>query len=162
MIFQSSDSREKHLVITDADEQTIPQGAASEPRQIRVLIVDDERDAVETLSAILLMEGYSTFGLYKGSEVLPRMQAINPHAVILDIDLSVGPSGFSIAREIRERYGEHAPLLIAMSGKFKGQIDKLLGHINGFDHYCLKPCEPQELLTLLEPLRNGADPAVLP
>lgn len=148
------DCKENCIAATDRNEETIPQEFAAQPHQIRVLVVDDERDTVETLSTILIDEGYSTFGLYKSTEVLPRMQVINPDAVILDIDLPAGPSGFALAREIRERYGHHAPLLIAISGKFIGQTDKLLGQINGFDHYCLKPCDPQELLKLLEPLRN--------
>lgn len=154
MIHTSRDRQEKRIVTTNKNEETIPQAFAARPGRIRVLVVDDERDTVETLSTILLDEGYSTFGLYKSTEVLPRMQVINPDAVILDIDLASGPSGFALAREIRERYGEHAPLLIAISGKFIGQTDKLLGQLNGFDHYCLKPCDPHELLKLLEALRT--------
>lgn len=135
-------------------EETIPGDFGAHPSGVRVLVVDDDRDTVATLSTILVDEGYSAFGLYKGSEVLSRMQGINPDAVILDIDLAIGPSGFAIAREIRERYGNQAPLLIAMTGKFRGQVDKLLGQINGFDHYCLKPCDPREVLALLAPLRD--------
>lgn len=142
------------LVVTTKNEDTIPQGISAAPRPLRVLIVDDDRDTVETLSAILVSEGYSTFGLYKGSEALPRMEVLNPDAVIIDIELPGGPSGFALAREIRARYEHRAPLLIAVSGKFMAQTDKLLGQINGFDHYCLKPCEPNDLLKLLEPLRN--------
>ena len=140
-------------MVAARNEETVPERFTA-PRQVRVLIVDDDRDTVETLSTIFLSEGYSTYGLYKGKDVLPRMDVLNPDAVIIDIDLPGGPSGFALAREIRLRYGRHAPLLVAVSGKFTGQTDKLLGEINGFDHYCLKPCEPDDLLKLIEPLKG--------
>lgn len=140
-------------MVAARNEDTAREQSAAAAHQIRVLIVDDDRDTVETLSTILLSEGYSTFGLYKGDQVLPRMEVLNPDALIIDIELPGGPSGFALAREIRARYGHHAPLLIAVSGKFRAQTDRLLGEINGFDHYCLKPCEPGDLLKLLAPLK---------
>ena len=135
-----------------SDDDTIPH-RAGRPSSPLVFVVDDDRDTVTTLSAILQSEGYSVFGIYKGSEVLPAMRIHRPEALILDIDLP-GPSGYALAREIREQYGDEAPLLIAISGKWVSQTDKMLGELSGFDHYCLKPCDPQDLLTLIEPLRK--------
>ena len=137
--------------VTDNDD-TVPQNAARENSPL-VFVVDDDRDTVTTLSTILLAEGYSVFGIYKGSDVLPSMRIHKPDALILDIDLP-GPSGYALAREIREEYGHHAPLLIALSGKWIGQTDQMLGQLAGFDHYCLKPCEPQQLLKLLRRLQD--------
>ena len=57
--------------------------------------------------------------------------------------------------QVRHAYGDDTPMLIAISGKWTGQTDELLGRIVGFKHYCLKPCEPQKLLELLKPLTGG-------
>jgi len=75
-----------------------------------------------------------------------------PDVVIADINIP-GESGYAIARELRARHRELAPLLIAISGKWTKASDRLLGQAVGFDHYLLKPCDPRELLPLLEPLR---------
>jgi DNA-binding response OmpR family regulator len=141
-------------VITNTNDETVPALPGPLLRPVRVLVVDDERDTVDTLSAILVSEGYSAFGLYKGTEVLHAVEEHEPDAVILDIDLPGGPSGFALAREICARYGRFGPMLIAISGKWIGQTDRMLGYVAGFHHYCLKPCEPDEVLKLLEPLRN--------
>jgi DNA-binding response OmpR family regulator len=124
-------------------------------RALRILIADDDRDTVATLSAILEAEGYVVLGVYKGVDVLAALRSHDPHVCILDIDLP-GPSGFALAKEIRELHGHlPGPLLIAVSGKWTGQTDRMLGHLSGFDHYCLKPCEPQELLNLIAQWRQA-------
>ena len=74
--------------------------------------------------------------------------------MIADINMP-GESGYAIARELHERHGKLAPLLIAISGKWTKASDRLLGKAVGFDHYLLKPCDPKELLPLLEPLRRA-------
>ena len=59
--------------------------------------------------------------------------------------------------ELHQRHGDLARLLIALSGKWIKASDRLLGQAVGFDHYLLKPCDPGELLPLLEPLtRSGS------
>lgn len=113
-----------------------------------MLVADDERDTVVTLAAILETEGHVVHGVYKGSDVIPAMRWHKPDVCVLDVDLP-GPSGFALAREIKATYGDRAPLLIAISGRFKGQTDKLLGELAGFDHYCVKPCDPQDLISLI-------------
>jgi len=124
----------------------------AEAPRLRVLIADDEPDTVSTLCAILEGEGHTAYAVYKGSEVLSVLRSRNPDVCILDIGLP-GPSGFALAKEIREVYGDKAPLLIAVSGKWTGQTDRMLGQLSGFDHYCIKPCDPQELLKLMSQRR---------
>jgi len=64
-------------------------------------------------------------------------------------------SGWDVAREIREARGPRRPLLIAISGRYKQEADKLLGRIAGFQHYLVKPYDTQALLALL----SGFTPA---
>ena len=120
-------------------------------RALNIIVADDERDTVLTLVAVLRDEGHDARGVYSGDEVLRAVEAERPDAVILDIELP-GKSGFAIAQELRHAYGDDTPLLIAISGKWTGQTDEMLGRLVGFKHYCIKPFEPQKLLELLDPL----------
>ena len=123
---------------------------------LRILVADDDRDTATTLSAILRDEGHQVHTVLRGDEALEVCRLFRPDAVIADINLP-GESGYAIARELRERHGDLAPLLIAISGKWTKTADRALGHAVGFDHYLLKPCDCQELLPLLEPLtRSGS------
>ena len=126
---------------------------AAQRRSLSIVVADDERDTVVTLSAILLDEGHSVFGVYKGPEAIAQARRHKPDALILDIDMP-GMSGYSVAREVRALFDPWSPLLIAISGKWVGQTDRMLADLAGFDHFLQKPCDPEVLLRLLEPLRN--------
>ena len=121
---------------------------------LRILIADDDRDTAVTLAAILRDEGHEVQTVLRGDEALEVCRLLRPDAVVTDINLP-GESGYAIARELRQRHGDLAPLLIAISGKWTKASDRLLGKAVGFDHFLLKPCDPNELLPLLEPLRRS-------
>ena len=118
------------------------------PRSLRILVADDEPDSVTALKLLLNDEGHDVIGLSKGAEVLRTVEEFRPDVVVLDIAMP-DLSGYEIAKEIRKRHGQITPLLIAISGRYKQASDKMLGQIVGFDHYLLKPNEPNELLALL-------------
>ena len=122
-------------------------GADPGPRPLRVVVVDDERDSVETLKILLNDEGHDVIGLVRGSEVLDTVADFKPDAVLLDIAMP-DMSGYEVAKEIRRRYGEVRPLLIAISGRYKKASDRMLAEIVGFDHHIAKPYEPEALLSL--------------
>lgn len=129
------------------------------PRSLRLVVADDERDTVATLAAILTDEGHYVMPVYSGPAVLAEVKRVVPDAVIVDIDMP-DISGLSVARELRRIYGEMSPLLIAISGKFVGETDRMLSEIAGFHHFLQKPCSPAALLELLAPLtRRAARPA---
>lgn len=123
-------------------------GRYAEPRSLRVLVVDDERDSVDMLTLLLNDEGHEVRGLTRGKEVLDAVADFNPDAVLLDIAMP-DTSGYELAKEIRRRYGEVKPMLIAISGRYKQVSDKMLGQIVGFDHYLTKPYDPGMLVSLL-------------
>jgi|1185.fasta_scaffold551760_2 DNA-binding response OmpR family regulator len=123
-------------------------------RPLYLLVADDERDTVQTLGTILSDEGHEVVGMHKGPTVIEQVRRRKPDAVILDIDMP-GMSGYSVAREVRATFEMSPPLLIAISGKWVGQTDRMLADLAGFSHFLQKPCDPQILLALLEPLRQG-------
>jgi len=138
----------------DSPASGISPAALAPGRRLRILVADDDRDTVEMLSIILRDEGHLTYGVYSGAEVLPMARTVIPDAIILDISVP-GLSGYAVAREISATYlGTKRPLLIAISGKWKHSSDRLLARQVGFDHHLLKPCDPGEVLRLLEPLRR--------
>ncbi|HYY60007.1 MAG TPA: response regulator [Burkholderiales bacterium] len=125
----------------------------SKPVRLRVLVADDNRDTTEVLAAILRDEGHDVHIALRGDEVSEIDRLIRPDALILDINMP-GMSGYAVAREIRERRGPLAPLLIAISGAWKERAEQRLAQDLGFDYYLRKPCEPAELVALLNAFRS--------
>lgn len=121
------------------------------PRQLRILVADDDRDSVLTLMMLLRDEGHEVRGVYNGQQALNAMSDFEPHAVLLDIALP-DLSGWEVARRIRSRATDKGPMLIGLSGEYKQGADRILSEIIGFDHYVLKPYEINALLGLLGPL----------
>lgn len=120
-------------------------------RSLRIIVADDERDTVLTLTMILRDEGHDVQGVHNGSRVLPLVREFDPDVVLLDIALP-DKSGFEIAEEIRKRPGGQRVLMIGISGQYKQASDRILAGLKGFDHYLVKPFAPAALLQLLAPL----------
>lgn len=128
-------------------------GSTRSGRSLRIVIVDDELDTVRTLCAILADEGNDVVGAHTGAEALKEIRVCVPDAVVVDINMP-GISGYEVARELRRLYGELAPMLIAISGKWTGQTDRMLSKMAGFHHFLEKPCDPRVLIGLLAPLKR--------
>jgi DNA-binding response OmpR family regulator len=127
----------------------------TERRPLLVLVADDDRDTVITLAEILRGEGHEVTTALRGDEVLEVARLLRPDAIILDINMP-GMSGYAVARQLREQHGGRGPFLIAISGVWTKDPEKLLGLAVGFDEYLIKPCDPQKIVRLLEPLRAHA------
>ena len=121
---------------------------------LRVVIVDDNRDIVLTTIELLRAYGHEATGCYNGDEVFACAREFAPDVVILDIGLP-GKSGWEVAQQIRSRLPGKQPLLIAMSGEFTKRADKMLAEMYGFDHYLVKPFDPQALMAILENIGAG-------
>ncbi len=133
----------------------VPPGGGVPParKSLRILIGDDDRDTVEMLALVLRDEGHEVQVSLRGDDALAVARLFRPDVVIVDINMP-GVSGYAIARELRERHGNLAPMLIAMTGVWTTTTDRLLGEVVGFDHYLLKPCDPKEVIRRIEPLRR--------
>lgn len=121
-------------------------------RGLRILIADDDRDAANMLAVLLRDEGHEVSIVLRGDEVMDLVRLMRPDALILDINMP-GMSGYAIARELKQRYAVAAPLMIGISGVWTKTPERLLGEAVGFDHYLVKPYDPDQLLRTLEPLR---------
>jgi CheY-like chemotaxis protein len=128
-------------------------------RALRVLVADDDVDTVQTLTAVLELEGHVVRAVHSGADVLSVVRILRPDALILDISIP-GLSGYAVAQAVRHSFTDlRRPLMIAISGMWKQAGDRLVAQQVGFDHYLVKPCDPRELVDLLGKVSKGGSAA---
>ena len=120
----------------------------------RILVADDDKDTVVSLTTLLGEEGYNVRGVHRGADVLQAVFTFAPDIVLLDIGMP-HMSGYDVARTLRERYGSARPVLIAVTGR-AGDSDRSQAHAAGFEHHVAKPYDPRALLELLARLARRA------
>ena len=113
----------------------------------RVLVVDDNRDAAESLGVLLEFLGASVMVVHDGPAALAALDVHQPTAVLLDIGMP-GMDGYEVARRMRARPDGGALLLIALTGWGQAQ-DQALSRQAGFDHHLVKPADIEQLQALL-------------
>jgi CheY-like chemotaxis protein len=113
----------------------------------RVLVVDDNRDAAESLGMVLELLGAEVFIACSGPDALDALVARQPSVVLLDIGMP-GMDGFEVARRIRQLPQFRHVTLIALTG-WGQEGDRRLSQAAGFDHHLIKPADIQTLQGLL-------------
>ena len=116
------------------------------PSDLRVLVVDDNRDAADSLAALLRMEGCSVATAYDGPEALETAERLRPRLVLLDLGMP-GMSGFDVCAALRSRYGDD-PFLVALTG-WGQDDDRRRSAQAGFDAHLVKPIDFDQLHALL-------------
>ena len=119
----------------------------------RVLVVDDNVDAAETVAAYLRLEGHEAKVVTEGAEVLGSARVFEPQVVVLDIGLP-GIDGYQIARQLRSEAQTRDTLLIAVTGYGRDE-DRALAAAAGFDCHFVKPADPVEIQAVIERGRQG-------
>jgi CheY-like chemotaxis protein len=119
-------------------------------RCLRIVVADDDRDAVLTLSTLLQQDGHEVLEVYRGDAVIDLVRRYQPDVVLLDLGMP-DVSGIEIARQLREQLRRACPLLIAVTG-WKQEKAKELAKLAGFHHYFTKPYSTEELRELLAAL----------
>jgi len=115
----------------------------------RVLVVDDNRDATESLVTYLSIAGHSVEGAYDGLEAIERATTYQPDIVLLDIGLPK-VNGYEAAQRIRaQRRGE--VVLVAVTG-WGQEPDRARAREAGFDVHLTKPVDPAALVALIDEL----------
>jgi CheY-like chemotaxis protein len=105
----------------------------------RVLIVDDNEDAANSLAMILELGGHETASVYSAVEALQRAAVFRPDVVLLDIGLP-GMDGYEVAQKMRELPGLRDIRLVAVTGYGRSD-DRLRARDAGFDDHLTKPVE---------------------
>ncbi len=120
------------------------------PRR-RVLVVDDNADAADTLRTLIEVMGHTVEAAYDGTSVLERIDEFAPDVVLLDLRLP-DVDGVEVARRIRSRPGGDRIVLIALSGwTARGEYLQRIEEA-GFDEELTKPVDAQQIRTILASL----------
>ncbi len=117
----------------------------SSPR--RVLLVDDNADAVESMEILLQAFGYEVATALHPDLALAQLETFAPAAAVIDIGLP-GMDGYQLATEIRRRLAGKPMRLIAFTG-YGGADDIARATVAGFDAHLVKPVEIDRLLAAL-------------
>jgi CheY-like chemotaxis protein len=121
--------------------------AAPQPKGLRILVVDDNRDAANSFAALLKIDGHQVEVAYSGTAALRAAQSWQPDAVLLDLGLP-GMDGYEVARQLRRDPELANVRLIAISG-YGQEADRQRSKAAGFDEHLVKPVDPGKLSAVL-------------
>jgi PAS domain S-box-containing protein len=116
------------------------------PSGLRVLVVDDNEDAAESLATLLQQAGHQVSVAHDGPTALAIADRERPRVVLLDIGLP-GMDGYEVCREMR-RTGLDEALIVALTGYGQDE-DRQRTRAAGFDGHQVKPGDPTELIKLV-------------
>ncbi|HBJ39078.1 MAG TPA: hypothetical protein DDZ51_30900 [Planctomycetaceae bacterium] len=116
-------------------------------RTCRVIVVDDNKAAVDMLSQVVRMLGHDVRVASNGEEAIEIASNFLPHAMLMDIGMP-RMDGHAAARMIRNQPWGRNVLLVALTGWGQDE-DKRRTKEAGFDHHLVKPAEPSEIARLL-------------
>lgn len=140
-----------------ASVEDAPLAAPGTPAQglglqgLATLVVDDNRDAGDSLGQVLTLLGADVRVARDGLEALEAFAAFRPRVVLLDIGMP-GMNGYEVARAIRSRFPDPPTTLVALTG-WGQESDRRRAREAGFDHHLVKPAEIADLQALLGSLK---------
>jgi len=134
------------IVATVIDVASSPSPSRA-PSGRRILIVDDNQDAAETLAALLRTRGHLVRTAHDGLEGVAAAAAFLPAVVLLDLGMPT-LNGYEVARRIRAMEGGAAMMLVALTGWGQEEARRRSREA-GFDHHLTKPVEFPTLMSLL-------------
>jgi len=125
-----------------------PAGNASERSPAtRVLVIDDNRDSVDTMVQVLRLLGHHACGAYGAEEGVRAARTFRPRIVLLDLNMPDG-DGFSVMRRLREQ--SSTPLYVAAMTGYGQASDRRRTLEAGFEAHLTKPVNAERLQEILE------------
>jgi CheY-like chemotaxis protein len=124
----------------------------STDRGARVLVVEDNVDAAETLADLLRIWGYEVETVHDGRAAIAAAPRFRPRIVLLDIGLPY-MNGYEVAGWLRRRPDLGELLIVAVTG-YGQESDRARGREAGFDHHLVKPVDLDALRRLLAEARG--------
>ena len=115
---------------------------------VRVLVVEDNRDAAEILRSLLEVCGFQVSVAHTGQEGISAARQQQPHVVLCDIGLP-DSDGYTVGSVLRQSSYTVDSRLIAVTGHGE-PLDRCRALAAGFDQHLVKPVDPQVLLRELE------------
>ena len=118
----------------------------------RILVVDDNRDAAESLAKILRLVGNDVEVAFDGAAAVTAAAQFSPDVVLLDLGMPT-LDGYAAARAIRGSSAGNSVTLVAMTG-WGRDTDRQRTREAGFDEHLVKPVDPVALLSYLSSLAS--------
>lgn len=115
--------------------------------QRRILVVDDNRDAADSLGLLLQFQGADVHVVHDGPAALDALTSYRPSVVLLDIGMP-GMDGYELARRMRQQLDGENVTLIALTGWGQEQ-DQRLSKEAGINHHLIKPVDCEMLVGML-------------
>jgi two-component system, sensor histidine kinase len=122
---------------------------------IRVLVVDDERDTLESLALYLRRCGAEARAVHSAAEAYESFTQSRPHAMVIDIGMP-DEDGYSLMRRFREAAGGDLPPAVALTG-FASRDDRLAAIEAGFSMHMAKPADPSSVAWAISELAPPTD-----
>jgi CheY-like chemotaxis protein len=119
---------------------------------MRVLVVEDNRDAAQSLAVVLRLYGHDVQVADDGPSGLAAAQANPPDVIFLDIGLP-GMDGWEVVRQLRQMTFERRPSVIAVTG-YGNVGDRKRSYEAGVDMHFTTPAEPKRLKSILDRLQQ--------
>jgi CheY-like chemotaxis protein/two-component sensor histidine kinase len=113
----------------------------------RVLVVDDNVDAAESLAVILRIDGHEVRTTHDGMRAIEMADEFRPHVVLLDLGMPK-LNGYEVARRVRGEAWGRDVFLVACTGWGQPE-DRRRSKAAGFDHHIVKPVSPEAVLELV-------------
>ncbi|KAB8066542.1 hybrid sensor histidine kinase/response regulator [Janthinobacterium violaceinigrum] len=129
---------------TAAAGNASPAGASP---PLQVLVVDDNRDAADSLQSLFQLEGYAARVAYDGAQALAAVDMAWPQLVVMDLGMP-DMDGYETARRMRRKAQGRDVLMIALTGWGQGEARSRTEQA-GFDHHLTKPVEFAAIVALL-------------
>lgn len=125
----------------------------NDAKSLRIMVVDDNVDAAQSLSQLLQFSGHTLFVAHDGHEAVKMAQGHRPHIAFLDIGMP-GMDGYETASAIRKIQGLEDMILVALTG-WGAEEDKKRSQEAGFNNHLIKPAELSAIQSLLSSLEPG-------
>jgi CheY-like chemotaxis protein len=116
-------------------------------RHLRILIVDDNRDAADGLAYLITLWGHESLCVYDAAAAFALVIEHHPDVVLSDLAMPE-LDGMTLAQMIRQQPEGPQPLLVAVTG-FADDVSRRRAYAAGFDRFFVKPLDPIELHSLL-------------
>jgi PAS domain S-box-containing protein len=125
----------------------MPEGPGRAGKKLRILVVEDNRDAADSLKVLLELYGYDVAVAYTGPAGVKAAKGWTPDVVLCDIGLP-GLDGYGVVRELRRDPATARARMIAVTG-YGSESDRERSQEAGFDAHLTKPADPATLQELL-------------
>ena len=145
-------------LMIDADRESPVEPEGAQPQQLvsvsglRLLVVDDNKDAADSLAMLLRLRGHEVQVAHDGPAALEMVKDYCPEMIFLDIGMP-GMDGYEVARQLRQMSGLEHVVLAALTG-WGQKEDRRRTREAGFTFHLVKPVDPDGLEKLLAKLKS--------